>query len=67
MNSKHITDGTAPLADIICDGKKLFIKGTDVSDICTEFHAEVRGGAVNKVTITFENVDVVIRKNNIWE
>lgn len=67
MDLKQVTDGTAPPADIVYDGERLLIKGTDVSDICTELHAEVRGGAVNKVTVTFENVDVVIQKNNIWE
>lgn len=67
MNSKHITDGTAPLADIIYDGRRLLIKGIDVSDICTDLHAEVRGGEPNKITITFENVNVVIQKVLTWK
>lgn len=67
MNSKHITDGTAPLADIICDGRRLLIKGIDVSDICTNLHTEVRGGEPNNVTITFENVNIVIQKAQNWK
>lgn len=64
MDLKQVTDGTAPPADIVYNGERLLIKGTDVSDICTELHAEVRGGAVNKVTLTFSNVDVIVRKND---
>lgn len=64
MDLKQITDSTALPTDILYDGEKLFIKGTDVSDICTELQAEVRGGEPNKVTLTFSNVDVIVRKND---
>lgn len=58
-------NGKAP--DILYDGKRLLIKGTDVSDICTELQAEVRGGEPNKVTVTFTNVNVVIQKTPTWK
>lgn len=45
----------------------LLIKGIDVSDICTDLHTEVRDGAPNKVTITFENVNIVIQKALNWK
>ena len=67
MHLKRVTDGTAPPADIIYDGERLLIKGIDVSDICTNLHTEVRGGEPNKVTITFENVNIVIQKALNWK
>lgn len=59
-NAVMPSDVKAP--DILYDGNRLFIKGIDVSDICVGFRADISGGSVNTVTVTFSNVDAVIKK-----